>query len=318
MEVAPIALFVYNRPAHFKQTIEALQKNTLFKDSDLYIYCDGPKENAGEYMLANIKKVREIAASVGGCANKEIIISEANKGLARSIVDGVSYVVEKHGRIIVLEDDILTSPKFLEFMNKGLELYEREEKVISIHGYNLPISTEGLAETFFNKGADCWGWATWKRGWDLYESDAQKLLIEIERNNLSYEFDIEGSYPYTKMLRDQVNGKINSWAINWYASAFLKSKYTLYPSVSIVQNIGLDGSGTHCGSVDEQSTNTINMSDVSFRMDQKIENNVEVRSRWKEYYINQSESRSYGSPGIKEIIKRILYGSNSKGKKHII
>ena len=146
----------------------------------------------------------------------------------------------------MLEDDLLTSPYFLDFMNEGLSIYEEDEKVISIHGYVYPIS-EKLPETFFLRGADCWGWATWKRGWDLFEPDGGLLLNKLEESKQTEEFDFNRSYPYTQMLKDQINGKTNSWAVRWYASAFLQNKYTLYPGKSLVSNIGGDGSGTNTG-----------------------------------------------------------------------
>jgi hypothetical protein len=149
----------------------------------------------------------------------------------------------------VLEDDMVTSPWFLRYMNDALECYKDEEQVISIHGYIYPVKAK-LPETFFLKGADCWGWATWKRGWDLFEPDGQKLLSELRARDLTYQFDFDGAYGYTNDLEEQVNGTINSWAIRWYASAFLLGKITLYPGSSLIHNIGIDDSGTHCVATD--------------------------------------------------------------------
>src|SRR3989337_2261525 len=174
---------------------------------------------------------------------------------------------EKGGteQIIVLEDDLLSSPFFLKFMNEGLEYYKDEDKVISINGYLFPVIAR-LPETFFLKGADCWGWATWKRGWDLFEPDGEKLLGDMRKRHLKKEFDFNGAYPYTKMLEDQTRGKNNSWAIRWYASAFLNDKLTLYPGRSLTKNIGTDASGTHCGKTDlyesQISLNPIEITDI--------------------------------------------------------
>ena len=164
-------------------------------------------------------------------------------------MDGVSEVIKKYGIIIVLEDDIITSRYFLKYLNQGLNLYENEYDVISIHAWAYPVK-KILPETYFLKGADCQGWATWKRGWELFEPDGQKLLNEIEAKNLIKEFDFSGSYPYTQMLKDQIAGKNSSWAIRWYASAFLKNKLTLYPKESLIYNTGFDGSGVNCGNMD--------------------------------------------------------------------
>jgi hypothetical protein len=131
-------------------------------------------------------------------------------------------------------------------MNEGLRLYENDELVISIHGYIYPVK-EKLPDTFFLRGADCFGWATWKRGWDLFQPDGRLLLKGLIESHQTDQFDFEGSYPYLQMLRDQIDGKNNSWAIRWYASAFLKNKFTLYPGKSLVSNNGGDGSGTNNG-----------------------------------------------------------------------
>ena len=138
-------------------------------------------------------------------------------------------------------------------MNEALDIYEDESQVISIHGYIYPIN--GLPETFFIKGADCWGWATWKRGWDIFEADGQKLLNELKKRKLQKEANFNNSYGYVEMLESQILGKNNSWAIRWYASAFLKDMLTLYPGKSYVQNIGHDSQGTHC----KHETNVFNV-----------------------------------------------------------
>ena len=142
---------------------------------------------------------------------------------------------------------MIVSPHFLTYMNDSLERYQNDDRVISIHGYVYPVDQE-LPETFFLKGANCWGWATWRRGWNLFNPDGQYLFDKIKRNNLSKQFNFNNSFDYMKMLCDQINGLNDSWAIRWYASAFTANKLTLYPGKSFVQNIGFDSSGTHCRS----------------------------------------------------------------------
>jgi hypothetical protein len=236
---APIVLFVYNRPDHTKRTIEALRSNELAAESDLIVFSDGPKRDED---AAQVTEVRELVASVTGFRSVNMVVRERNYGLAQSIVSGVTETFFTRKRLIVLEDDIVTSPYFLRYMNDSLDLYEHDEDVISIHGYVYPVR-ERLPETFFLRGADCQGWATWKRGWDLFEPDGRKLLSELER-----EFDFGGAYGYTRMLRGQIAGRNDSWAVRWYASAFLLGKLTLYPGVSLLRNIGFDSSGVHCRS----------------------------------------------------------------------
>lgn len=241
IKYAPIVLFVYNRLWHTKKTIEALQENTLARDSELYIYSDSSKTHNDKQAVS---EVREFLSSINGFKTITIIEREENYGLANSIIDGVTTIVERFGKVIVLEDDLVTSPYFLQYMNDALMLYESDKSVASIHGYIYPI--EGLPECFFIRGADCWGWATWKRAWDIFESDGQILLQKLITRKLQNEVDFNGSYQYTKMLEDQIAGKNNSWAIRWYISAFLEGMLTLYPGKSYVENIGNDGSGTHC------------------------------------------------------------------------
>ncbi|WP_195374784.1 MULTISPECIES: glycosyltransferase [Parabacteroides] len=243
MILAPIVLFTYNRSNHTQQLINSLLKNKCAKESDLFIYSDGIKNSNVTY---EVLSVREYLRTVTGFKSINIIERKENWGLAKNIIDGVTSIVHQYGKVIVLEDDLVVSPYFLKYMNEALDFYEKEEQVICIHGYVYPVKRK-LPETFFIKGADCWGWATWKRGWDLFCSDGKKLLNEIEKRNLKKEFDFDNSYPYFRMLKQQIEGKNNSWAIRWYASAFLQNKFTLYPGQSLVNQIGVDGSGTHCG-----------------------------------------------------------------------
>ena len=246
MSLSPIVLFVYNRPWHTQQTVEALQKNELAQESELFIYADAAKNENGK---ESVNEVRRYIETIEGFKKVTIIKRAENWGLADSIIDGVSSIVNRYGKIIVLEDDLVTSPYFLKFMNEALEMYKNEKKVASIHGYIYPI--EGLPDTFFVKGADCWGWATWKRAWNIFEEDGAKLLLQVNNRCVQNEIDFNGSYPYVKMLRNQIKGTNNSWAIRWYISAFLKDMLTLYPGQSYIQNIGNDNSGTHCRSNDD-------------------------------------------------------------------
>ena len=243
MTCAPIALFVYNRPVHTRRTVDSLKKNTLAGVSELVIFSDAPKT---EVHSEKVRKVRQYIRQIEGFKSVSIIERDSNFGLARSIIDGVTRVVKKYGRIIVLEDDMVTSPYFLTYMNEALEKYADDERVVSIHAYVYPVE-QPLPEAFFLHGADCWGWATWSRGWACFNSDGQFLLDELKRRKLIRAFDFNGTYLFSKMLEGQIKGTNDSWAVRWYASAFLAGKLTLYPGRSLVHNIGNDGSGTHCG-----------------------------------------------------------------------
>jgi hypothetical protein len=242
MPLAPIALFVYNRPEHAQQTVDALKKNYLSGESELFIFSDAPKDKKAE---EKVSQVRGYIKDITGFKKVEIVKRDSNFGLAQSIIRGVSELIAKYGKIIVLEDDLVTSPYFLQFMNDALLFYEKDEKVISVCGYTYPIETEGQ-ETFFLKIADCWGWATWKRGWDLFEPDANKLLKELRAKSMLKRLNLDGAYNYSKMLKKQTTNRASSWAILWYSSALLNEKLSLYPFKSLVTNIGFDKLGTHC------------------------------------------------------------------------
>ncbi len=274
---APVALFVFNRPWHLRQCVEALKRNRLSPETKLIVYSDGAARESDKTKVAD---VRSYVKALRGFESLDVIERDRNYGVAESIIAGVSEVVDRFGEVIVLEDDLRISPHFLQFMNHGLAFYRGNDKVISIHGYIYPIKGS-LTETFFIRGADCWGWATWKRGWDLFENDGKKLLADLRQKNLQHQFDLDGTYPYTQMLQDQVEGKIDSWAIRWYASAFLNGKLTLYPGRSLVQNIGMDRSGRHSGKSDLLEVDLVQTPVVVKEI--PVEENRHVRQQVEEF-----------------------------------
>ena len=244
MVPAPLVVFTYNRPGHTRRTIDALKRNSLAADSDLIVYSDAARTSSHQRAVA---QVREYLATIAGFRSVTVRQRSHNFGLAESIIQGVSEVLREAERIIVLEDDMVTSPHFLTYMNEGLSRYSEDERVVSIHGYVYPVE-QPLPEAFFLLGADCWGWATWRRGWTIFNPDGKYLSNELKRRNLVDGFDFHGEHPYSRMLEDQVAGMNDSWAIRWYASAYLAHKLTLYPGRSLVQNIGNDESGIHSAS----------------------------------------------------------------------
>lgn len=243
--LAPIVLFAYKRPQHTRAALDMLSRNELAAQSKLYIFIDGLKDSASETDRSLHRDVIALAESQRWAQETKIIKSNANKGLAASVVEGVSDILKQHGKAIVLEDDLVTSPFFLRFMNSALDKYEGNPDVACISGYVYPLSVT-LDTACFIKGADCWGWATWQNQWErIFEHDPVKLYDELVAKQLTSAFDFNDSYPYMQMLKDRIAGKNQSWAILWYASAFLKNTYCLYPPKSLVHNIGNDGSGTH-------------------------------------------------------------------------
>ena len=291
---APICLFVYNRPLHTYRTIGALLRNELAAESDLIVFSDGAKTKKD---FQNVKEVRELIRSIQGFNSVSVFERTENIGLANSIIAGVTDVVEKHGKIIVLEDDIVTSPLFLRFMNEALSLYSIEEVVASIHGYVYPI--DNLPTTFFLRGADCWGWATWARAWSIFEPNGEKLLAEIKQRKLDREIDFNHSTNYVKMLINQINGKNDSWAIRWHISAFLKEKLTLYPGTSFVNNIGNDFSGQHSVASGKFNSKMICEYEKLEKI-RTIENTI-VKMKYEEFY--KKTKNNIFLKGLKHFIK---------------
>lgn len=243
MKPAPILLFVYNRPDHVRQSIASLQQNTLAAQSPLLIYSDAAKN---EESRKAVEEVRRYLRSIAGFASVTIIEREENWGLARNIIDGVTSQVNSFGRVIVLEDDLVVAPHFLQFMNDALEAYRDEPRIGHIQACDF-TKDPALPDTFLIKWTGSWGWGTWDRAWKHFNPDGQALLRQLEERKLTRTFDFNGTYGFTRMLRRQVEGKNNSWAIRWNASLFLSDVLSLNVGRSLVQNNGFDGSGTNCG-----------------------------------------------------------------------
>jgi len=261
--LAPIVLFVYNRPWHAQQTLDALAQNELAGQSTLYIYSDGPKHLALAEDIDKITRVRRIIRSRKWCKKVAVVEARHNKGLADSIVGGVTEVIHKHGKVIVLEDDLVTNPGFLKYMNECLALYENESKVMQISGYIYGSPGKSLNQnTHFLRILGCNGWGTWKRAWDLYEHDVDRHLsrITVDKKTIR-KFNIEGHANWYKQLLMNKDKTIYSWAVRWYASWWMAGGYNLFPKRSLLTNIGHDGSGVH-GSRPFYNGETVDFLDV--------------------------------------------------------
>ena len=294
MNLSPIVLFVYNRPNHTRQTIEALQKNELAKDSELFIYSDAPKNKEVE---KQVKEVRDYIKTINGFKKVTIIEREKNYGLAKNIIEGVTKIVNEYGKIIVLEDDLITTPYFLKFMNDALDFYKDESKVMHISGYIYPINNEGLNDVFFIKPTSCWGWATWKRAWKFFKKDVD-FYLKVFNKKMIKDFNLNNSYDYFSQIIDNKKGKINTWAIFWYASVYLNGGLSLHSKESFVRNIGFDGLGVHCGKSNVFDVNIKNSFDIKFTT--KIEEDLKARKRIEEYF------RKIGPPFYKKFLIKSL------------
>lgn len=240
-KLAPIALFVYNRPDHTRRTLLSLQKNVLADESRLFIFSDAAKTDADK---AKVNEVRKLIKEVTGFKSVKVIERTENMGLANSIISGVTQLVNEYGNIIVFEDDLLSSPYTLQYFNEALSRYADEEKVMHISAYMYHLKEKDLPETFFFRAISSWGWATWARAWTHFEPNIDKLVaqLDIEKKR---RFTIDNTMNFWRQVREFKAGKNNSWAIRWYLSVFLNNGLSLNPSQSLISNIGHDGTGIH-------------------------------------------------------------------------
>jgi hypothetical protein len=236
-ELAPIVLFTYSRPVHAARLLDSLAANAEAGKSRLYIYCDGPKQDASAETLQKIKETREIARNEKRFKEVFVIEQEKNKGLADSIIDGVTEVINQYERVIVLEDDLILSPYLLFYMNDSLKRYEHNNRVGQIGACNFFACGKQFPSSFFIPIPDCLGWGTWKNRWACFNKNAQQLFREIEDKKLLHKFNAYGSYDMSKLLRKQITGDVSSWAILWTAVCIVNNWLTLYPNPALTNHI---------------------------------------------------------------------------------
>lgn len=279
MVLAPICLFTYNRPEETKKTIEALSANYLAPESDLYVFSDGPKTERNKNQ---IDEVRKYLKSVNGFKSVHIYESRENQGLANSVISGVSKVVNKYEKVIVLEDDLITSPNFLDFMNQALTYYESENKIFSVSGYSLDLTfLENYSKDYyFGFRASSWGWGTWKNRWnqvDWSSSGYRKVLF----NPLKHFMFMRGGSDMPLMLWKQMNDKIDSWAIRWCFDQFKKDLLTVFPSKSKLYSIGFGESATHTKETKRFNTVIDGTNNRKFNFSKKIDLDMKILSEFR-------------------------------------
>ncbi|MBS1660958.1 MAG: glycosyltransferase [Bacteroidetes bacterium] len=241
MQTAPILLFAYKRPEQLRQTVKALQQNELARNSELFIFSDGPRSEADR---SQVDQIRDYIRTIDGFRDITLFESTENKGLAPSIISGVSNLINVYDRVIVLEDDLVSSPNFLSFCNKALEHYRDDTSVFSIAGYTSPIRGLGVRDVYFTRRASSWGWATWRDRWNPVDWAVSDYAEFLKDRPAQRRFNEMGS-DLTGMLQKQQRGKINSWAIRWCYHQFKNDQLTVYPSVSKITNIGFTEAASH-------------------------------------------------------------------------
>ncbi len=282
MTYAPVVIFTYNRLSELKFTVQALQKNFLAQKSNLFIYSDAAKNDSD---IEKVRNVRNYIYSISGFCSIKIIERENNFGLAKSIIQGASEILNKYGKIIVLEDDIITSANFLCYMNNALDFYLVDEQVFSISGHTIPLKTlEGLEkDTYIGLRPASWGWATWKEQWkniDWDVSDYQEFINDKQATN---QFN-QGGVDLTRMLSHYMTGKNHSWAIRWAYAMYKVKKYTIYPRVTKVENIGFGDEATHCNGVNIYESRVDTSKSCEFNFENNLIPNKEIVDEFRDQY----------------------------------
>jgi len=310
MTLAPIVLFVYNRPSHTEQTLEALMANDLANESTLFIYADGPKNFLPE-LKSQIEETRRVIKKKKWCKEVFVIESDINKGLADSIVEGVSKIVDQYGKVIVLEDDIVTSPGFLKYMNNALNVYEHDPQVMHISGYMYPVVNTIENDTVFLRILSCWGWATWKRAWKSYSNDINRFINLLSGKESIKTFNIMGDAHFYDQLLGNQKFRLKTWAVRWYASWYFEDGYSLFPKTTLVKNIGHDNTGVHCKETTHYNTDIIAASINVVR--KPINEDFTIKSLINDFYRKEKKILKKSSGfNLKDTIQRKIYSMISK------
>ena len=325
MAYAPVILFVYNRPHLVRQTLESLMANHLSKESELFIYADGPKPNSSDIQLSKIQEVRKIIAERKWCGKVNIIESDQNIGLASSVINGVSKIVNKFGNAIIVEDDVILSPFFLTFMNDGIEMYKDDPKVLSIGSWNYFSKSNSFSkDTFFFRFPDTKGWATFERAWKLFEKDPKIALEKLKSKGMLNAFNADLNYPYfTKMLEAQIEHKINSWAIRWTATGLIHDMVSLFPKYSLSKDVGFGSDATHDTSVHDYNKDLLVYQDRINVEKIEVTDNLSAVDQWRQFYLDNfipkktvrtvtgNAAKKIVPNSVVELYRRLRYGGKS-------
>ena len=280
--LAPIVLFTYKRVDTLKKTIESLNSNLLAKASDLIIYSDGAKIIEDRYL---IDEVRSYLKTISGFKSIVIHYSHVNKGLANSIIDGVSSILKEYDNVIVLEDDLIVSKKFLIFMNQSLHQYKNNKKVFSISGYSIPITIvkDYRFDVYFTPRSSSWGWATWNDRWETIDWE-MKDYTDFRTNKKKISEFNQGGSDMSGMLERQMQGEINSWAIRWCYHQFKVNMLTVYPVISNIQNIGFSNQATHSNVFNRYWTTLDIGNKTEFNLPKDAATNHQVLAQFQDFF----------------------------------
>jgi hypothetical protein len=301
--LAPICLFVYSRPIKTKKTIKAIKNNFLADKSDLFIFSDGPKDKNS---ISKVKSVRSYLENINGFKSINIIKSPRNKGLADSIIYGVDKVINNYGKVIILEDDLVTQPNFLDFMNQALNFYKDENQIQSINGYSLKLKNSGIC--YFQVRPFSWGWGTWIENWDLDIFNKKLIKNKIKNNNnILQKFKASCGDDVSRMLIDSLSEKIDSWYIRWAFNHFINNNYSVYPNKSLIKNIGFDDSATHCSTINPFNFELLDPNRRNFSFNHFKPPTKKITNKFLNYFTFKHK-----------LITRLRHLATKKGRKLII
>ena len=302
----PIILFVYNRPDHTKRTLEALKRNLLADQSDLFVFADGPKVGATDEQIEKINAVRKVVESDNWCKNVICHFSDENIGCRDSIINGISTVLKSHDGVIVVEDDIITSPYFLTYMNKALDYYKDRKSVFSISGHShspsrFRVPDDYAYDVYASPRLFNWGWGTWSDRW--FQADwSMSYFDDFSKREYEKEAFARGGDDMFNMLCAEKNGLTSAWDIQFAYAHFRNHAVSIVPCVSYTRNIGLDGSGTHCGTAVNEDEYEINM-----KSDVRLLDNLYFDSRIinLQYNVFCAQKRKFWQKAVNSISRKL-------------
>ena len=279
MNYPPICLFVYNRPKETAEVLFSLSKCRRAEMHELYIFSDAARDDSAELQVA---AVRRLIRNTNGFKEVHIIEATTNKGLAKSIIAGVSSVIATHERVIVLEDDLILSADFLQYMDDALEVYADDKRIWSISGYSpeIPIPADYNEDVYLTLRASSWGWATWADRWNTIDWDVPDYAEFIRNPQRVERFNLGGN-DMSRLLALQQQGRINSWAIRWCYSQFLQGAYTVYPRYSKVMNQGFGTNASHAGWNDAR--HKVELNDLPITNPVGIQPNEDILRAFKQH-----------------------------------
>lgn len=244
MDITPIAIFAFNRPEHLRRMLLSLDQSMPATNRyEFWFFIDGPRFEDERKLVS---ETIAVAQSWSSGRTSFIVPSLTNKGLAASVRQGITQVLKEYESVIVLEDDLILQSGCIQYLSWGLRLFKMDNRVASVQAYSYPLNLESELP-YFMRGAGSWGWATWADRWQRARWDSEEILADLRCRSLIKELDFDGKYFYSAMLKEQIEGKIDSWAVPFYCDTFAKGLLSVYPSKSLVINGGMDGSGTHEG-----------------------------------------------------------------------